>query len=63
MELLNNFSFVKVDKKKTKKPTLQEIEKTLTPKKRKIWEDIKQGLNEVKQIEAGTLKGKTLNEL
>lgn len=62
MEVLRNFSFVQVDKK-TDKKTLQEIENTLSPSKRKIWEDVKHGLNEVRQIEQGTLKGKPLKEL
>lgn len=62
MELINNFTFVKVDKK-TDKKQLQDLEQSLSPAKRKTWEDIKQGLNEVNQIEKGTLKGKSLKEL
>ena len=62
MEVLKNFEFVRVDSKSDKK-TLSEIESVMSPHKRKIWRDIKEGLNDVKLIEEGKLKAKPLKEL
>jgi len=60
MKLITNFTFVEVveERKKTK---LKELENKLSPPKQKIWNDIKEGLEEVKQIEKGQKKAKTLN--
>lgn len=64
LKVIRNFPLVEVDKKKTR---LLELEAKLSPAKRKIWEDIKEGLKEVELIEQGKIKGKSakgfLNEL
>ncbi len=62
MTVLKTFSFVQIETKPEKK-TLVEIESTLSPRKLKIWKDIKEGLQAVELIEQGKLKGKTLKEL
>ena len=49
MELLSNFKFVKV-----KEPTLG---------KNKVLEELKEAVEEVKQIKAGKKKGQPLSEL
>lgn len=59
MKVIRNFPLVEVDEKKTK---LLELEEKLTPGKRKIWDDIKEGLKEVELIEQGKMKAKSANE-
>ncbi len=39
------------------------LEKQLSPKEKIIWDKIKIGLDEIKSIEKGTKKGKTLSKL
>jgi hypothetical protein len=49
MELLKSFSFVKV--------------KPLTPHKAQVLEDVKEAVEEMKQIKKGTLKGRNAQDL
>ncbi|MBU2649694.1 MAG: hypothetical protein KKA81_02060 [Bacteroidetes bacterium] len=64
MKLIKNFPFIQVDEKKSK---LLELEERLSPYKREIWKDIKEGIKEVELIEKGEMKAKSakdfLNEL
>ena len=59
MKVIKNFPFVEIDEKKNK---LLELEARLTPGKRKIWSNLKEGLKEVELIEQGKLKAKTAKE-
>lgn len=59
IKVIKNFSFIEIDEKKNK---LLEAEAKLTPAKWKIWNGIKQGLNEVKLIEQGKIKAKSAKE-
>lgn len=59
MKVIKNFPFVEVDEKKNK---LLEQEEKLSAAKRKIWGNIKGGLNEVELIEQGEIKEKTAKE-
>lgn len=65
MKVLEKFSFVEVSQ--VRKAKLNELEMQLSPAKRKVWNSIKEGLNEVELIEQGKLKGLSakdfLNEL
>lgn len=61
MKMISNFSFVEVAKEE-KKISLKKLEDDLTPAKLKIWNDIKEGLEEVKLIESGEKKAKTVKE-
>ena len=59
MKVIRNFSFVEVEEKGD---NLQELEAKLDPENRKIWGNIKEGLNEVELIEQGKIKGKSAKE-
>jgi ribosomal protein S4E len=59
MKLIRSFPFVEVDEKKNK---LLELEAKLTHRNRKIWGNIKEGLNEVELIEQGKIKAKSAKE-
>jgi hypothetical protein len=59
LKVIKSFSFVKIDEKKNK---LLELEAKLTPEELKIWENIKDGLQESQLIEQGKLKGKSVKE-
>ena len=59
MKVIKSFPFAEVDDKKTK---LLELEAKLSPSKRKIWNSLKEGLNEVKLIQEGKLKAKSATE-
>lgn len=59
LKVIRNFPLVEVDEKKTK---LLDMEAKLSPAKRKIWEDLKEGLKEVELIEQGKIKGKSAKE-
>ena len=59
LKVIKNFPFVEIDNKKTR---LLELESKLTPAKRKIWESLKEGLNEVDLIQQGKIKAKTVSE-
>ncbi len=59
MKVIKNFPFVKIDE--TKNKLLQQEEK-LSASKRKIWGNIKEGLNEVELIEQGEIREKTAKE-
>jgi Fic family protein len=61
MKMISNFAFVEVAKEE-KKIKLKELESKLTASKRKIWSDIKEGLEEVKLIEKGEKQAKTAKE-
>jgi len=61
MKMISNFAFVEVAKEE-KKINLKKTEENLTPAKLKIWNDIKDGLEEVKLIELGKKKAKTAKE-
>jgi hypothetical protein len=60
MKLISNFSFVKVAEEN--KNILNELESKLTPAKLKLWNEIKEGLEEVKLIETSKKKAKTAKE-
>jgi len=59
MKVIRNFPFVEVDQKRTK---LLELEAKLNPDNHKIWNSIKEGLNEVELIEQGKMKAKSAKE-
>jgi hypothetical protein len=59
MKVIKNFPFVEVDEKKNK---LLELEGKLTPARRKIWDNLKEGLKEVELIEQGKVKAKSAKE-
>lgn len=59
LKVIKSFPFVEVDEKKKK---LLELEAKLSPKSRKNWDSIKEGLKEVELIEQGKLKTKSANE-
>lgn len=59
LKVIKNFPMVEIDEKRTR---LLVLESKLSPAKRKIWEDIKEGLNEVELIEQGKMKGKSAKE-
>ena len=61
MKMISNFAFVEVVKEENK-INLKKSENELTPTKLKIWNDIKEGLEEVKLIEVGEKKAKTVKE-
>lgn len=49
-----------VDEKKTR---LLELESKLSPAKRKIWKDMKEGLKQMELIVQGKMKGKSAKDL
>ena len=59
MKVIKNFPFVKIDEKKNR---LLEQEEKLSTSKRKIWANIKEGLNEVVLIQQGEIREKTAKE-
>ena len=59
MKVVKNFSFVEVEEKSNK---LLELEAKLNPDNHKIWDSIKEGLNEVELIEQGKMKAKSAKE-
>lgn len=58
MKLIKNFDFIKVREKKK-----ISLEDELTPSQKKTWATIKQGFEELKMVEAGTLKARPLKDL
>jgi len=62
MKVISNFSFVEIAKDR-QKLNLEEIENHLTAPKKKLWNDIKEGLEEIKLIEEGKQKAKTAKDL
>jgi hypothetical protein len=59
MKVIKNFSFVEIDERKNK---LLELEAKLSPAKRKIWRNIKEGMAEAELIDQGELKEKSGKE-
>jgi hypothetical protein len=58
MKLVKNFDFIKVKEKKK-----ISLEDELTPSQKKTWATIKRGFEELKMVEAGTLKARPLKDL
>ncbi len=55
MKLIQRLNFVEVTE-------TQAVESKLTPSQRKTWENIKQGFEELKLIEQGTMKAQSAEE-
>ena len=58
IQMISDLDFVKI--KERKKVSLED---ELTPAQKKTWATIKQGFEELKMVEAGTLKAKPLKDL
>lgn len=58
IQMISDLDFVKI--KERKKISLED---ELTPAQKKTWATIKQGFEELKMVEAGTLKAKPLKDL
>lgn len=56
MQLVRNLKFVKV---KQESP----LEAQLTPSQKKTWKNIKQGFEELKQVEEGKMKTRSLKQV
>ncbi|AEI51308.1 hypothetical protein [Runella slithyformis] len=56
MQLVRNLKFVKV---KQESP----LEAQLTPSQKKTWKNIKQGFEELKQVEDGKMKTRSLKQV